>query len=63
MIRRILWYGDRGMVKWALIAAAFGLSMGHFAERAVARRAAEAAATVAEQPVQVPSTGAPRGAS
>jgi hypothetical protein len=63
MIRRILWYGDRGMVKWALIAAAFGLSIGHLAERTVARRAAEAAPAVAEQPVEVQSPRAARGAS
>jgi hypothetical protein len=65
MIRRIVWYGDRGLsvVMWALVAATFALSVRYFATHTLAARAAEAASTVAEQAVEVQSRDAGRGAS
>lgn len=65
MIRRIVWYGDRGrsMVMWALVAAVLSLSVRYYAVHTLAARAT-AAASVAEQPVhKVQSPAAGRGAS
>ena len=65
MLRRIVWYGDRGLsvVKWALVAAVLSLSVRYYAGHTHAARAAAAAPTVIEQPVGVQPTDAGRGAS
>ena len=64
MIRRIVWYGDRGLsvVMWALIAAAFAVTVRYYAGHTLATRAADAP-TVAEQAVEVQTTDTGRGTS
>lgn len=53
MIRRNMYYieRDQRVVKWALIAAAFALTIGYYAETALVRRDADA--TVAGESVKV----------
>jgi hypothetical protein len=65
MIRRTVWYGarDQRVVKWALVAAAFALSMGYFAEHRLAARNSAEATSVAEQAVEVQAADAARGTS
>jgi hypothetical protein len=60
MLRRILWYNDRGAVKWVLIAAILSLTMGYFADHKPAARAADEPA-IAENLVDVPAPDAHRG--
>jgi hypothetical protein len=62
MIRRNLYYieRDQRVVKWALIAAAFALSLGYFAETALIRNDADA--TVAGESVEAQSDDAARAA-